>query len=57
MRQGDEYNAVTATEIVGSPEGGLVFHRHVHASDSALGYAPIHRARSLNEWARDPLAR
>lgn len=43
--------------IVGSPAGGVVVHRHVHSSDTALGYAPVHRERSLKEWASDPLAR
>ena len=42
--------------IVGSA-GGVVAHHHVHAAESALAYAPVHRAPSLAEWARNPLAR
>lgn len=43
--------------ITGSAGGGEVAHaRHRHA-DSALAFAPVHRARSLNEWARNPVAR
>ena len=28
-----------------------------HAARSALAYAPVHRQRSLSEWARNPVAR
>ena len=28
-----------------------------HRSETALGYAPVHHARTLNQWARNPLAR
>ncbi len=43
--------------ITGSiPGGGEVAHaRHRH--DSALAFAPVHRTRSLNEWAKNPLLR
>ncbi len=40
--------------IVGSPFSDIA--RSGHRSGSALGYAPVHRARTLKEWARDPLA-
>ena len=42
--------------IVGSPETQIA-HRAHHRSDSALAFAPVHHARTLNQWARDPLAR
>jgi lipoprotein-anchoring transpeptidase ErfK/SrfK len=40
--------------IVGSPFSDIA--RSERRSGSALGYAPVHRARTLKEWARDPLA-
>jgi L,D-transpeptidase catalytic domain len=40
--------------IVGSPETHIA---RGHRSETALGYAPVHRARTLNQWARNPLAR
>ena len=40
--------------IVGSPETHIA---RSHRSETALGYAPVHRARTLNQWARNPLAR
>ena len=40
--------------IVGSPFSDIA--RSGHRSGSALGYAPVHHARTLKEWARDPLA-
>jgi hypothetical protein len=41
--------------IVGSTGTQLAHHRR--ASETALGYAPVHHARTLDQWARDPLAR
>ena len=45
--------------IVGTAGGGDLAHAHrtAHKFDSALAYAPVHRSKSLNEWARDPLGR
>lgn len=40
--------------IVGSPFSDIA--RSERRSASALGYAPVHRTRTLKEWARDPLA-
>jgi hypothetical protein len=40
--------------IIGA--SATVVARHAH-SETALGYAPTHRARTLNQWARNPLAR
>jgi hypothetical protein len=42
--------------IVGSPEVHFAHARHA-APETALGYAPVHRARSLGEWARNPVLR
>jgi hypothetical protein len=41
--------------IVGSIETHVA-HR-AHRTEDALGYAPIHHAKTLNQWARDPLGR
>jgi hypothetical protein len=49
QRQGAEIR------IVGSPFSDIA--RSERRSGSALGFAPIHRTRTLKEWARDPLAR
>jgi hypothetical protein len=49
QRQGAEIR------IVGSPFSNIA--RGERRSGSALAYAPIRRARTLKEWARDPLAR
>lgn len=40
--------------IVGSPFSEIA--RSERRSASALGYAPVHRTRTLKQWARDPLA-
>ncbi len=40
--------------IVGSPFSDIA--RSERRSGSALGYAPVHRTRTLKEWARAPLA-
>ena len=40
--------------IVGSPFSDIV--RSEHRTGSALGFAPIHHAKTLKEWARNPLA-
>ena len=42
--------------IVGSPFSDVA-RGESRRSRSALGFAPIRRARTLQEWARDPLAR
>jgi lipoprotein-anchoring transpeptidase ErfK/SrfK len=42
--------------IVGSPFSDVA-RGDRRRSKSALGFAPIRRARTLEEWARDPLAR
>ncbi|WP_158815326.1 L,D-transpeptidase [Methylocapsa sp. S129] len=46
-----------AISIVGAiPGGGAMAQlHHTHRNVAALAYAPHHRARSLKEWARDPL--
>jgi hypothetical protein len=49
QRQGAEIR------IVGSPFSDIA--RDERRSGSALGFAPVHRTRTLKEWARDPLAR
>jgi len=41
--------------IVGSPEIHIA--HSGHRSETALGYAPVHHAKTLNQWARNPLAR
>ena len=41
--------------IVGSTETHIA--RSGHRSETALGYAPIHHAQTLNQWARNPLGR
>jgi hypothetical protein len=41
--------------IVGSPETHIA--HSGHRSETALGYAPVHHAKTLNQWARNPLAR
>jgi lipoprotein-anchoring transpeptidase ErfK/SrfK len=42
--------------IVGSPETHLAHSGHqTHRAEAALGYAPVHHARTLDEWARNPL--
>ncbi len=41
--------------ITGSPDLQTAHARH--ASHSALAYAPVHRHRSLAEWAKNPAAR
>jgi hypothetical protein len=41
--------------IVGST-GTQIAHSG-HRTEAALGYAPVHHARTLSEWARNPLAR
>ncbi len=45
--------------IGGSAEGGQLAHarHHHHASDTALAYAPVHHAKTLNQWAKNPVAR
>ena len=48
QRQGAEIR------IVGSPFSDIA--RSEHRTGSALGFAPIHHAKTLKEWARDPLA-
>jgi L,D-transpeptidase catalytic domain len=40
--------------IVGSPFSDIA--RAEHRSGSALGFAPVRHARSLKEWARNPVA-
>lgn len=41
--------------ITGSPYSNIAhLHRHQHHEETALGYAPRHHVKSLNEWARDP---
>jgi hypothetical protein len=35
--------------------GTQVARRHHRETDTALGYAPVRRARTLREWARDPV--
>ena len=49
QRQGAEIR------IVGSPFSDEA--RRERRSDAALAFAPIHRTRTLKQWARDPLAR
>jgi len=41
--------------IVGSIESHIA--HSGHRTEAALGYAPIHHVKTLNEWARNPLAR
>ena len=41
--------------IVGSPFSDET--RRERRSDAVLAFAPIHRTRTLKQWARDPLAR
>ena len=44
--------------IVGSAGGKEQAHaRPKHKLDSALAYVPVHRSKTLNEWARDPVGR
>jgi hypothetical protein len=40
--------------IVGSPFSDIA--RRERRTGLALGFAPIHHARTLKEWARNPLA-
>jgi len=47
--QGAEIRIVGTTETPIAHSG--------HRSDSALAFAPVHHARTLNQWARNPLAR
>ena len=44
-----------AIRIVGTTETNVA-HRG-HRSDSALAFAPVRHTRTLNQWARNPLAR
>ena len=41
--------------IVGSPETHVAHGGHL--ADAALGFAPAHRVKTLNEWARNPVER
>jgi hypothetical protein len=41
--------------IVGSIETQIA--HSGHRTETALGYAPIHHEKTLNQWARNPLAR
>jgi hypothetical protein len=41
--------------IIGASD--IVVARRAPSSGSVLGYAPIRRARTLSQWARNPLAR
>jgi len=41
--------------IVGWPEIHIA--RSGHRSETALGYAAVHHSKTLNQWARNPLAR
>jgi hypothetical protein len=41
--------------IVGSIKSSVA--HSGHRAETALGYAPIHHAKTLNQWARNPLAR
>jgi|SRR5579871_196257 len=41
--------------IIGSPFSDVA--RNEHRSRPVLAYAPVHRTRTLKEWARDPLGR
>jgi L,D-transpeptidase catalytic domain len=44
--------------IVGTAGGGELARVHrAHNFDSALAYAPDHRSKTLDEWARDPFER
>ena len=45
--------------IGGSIGGGEVAHgrHHRSASDTALAYAPVHHARTLSQWAKNPVER
>lgn len=39
----------------GAPRGGGQVAAHHSRHSAVMAYAPHHRARTLNEWARDPL--
>jgi len=41
--------------VVGSIETHIA--HSGHRAEAALGYAPIHHEKTLNQWARNPLAR
>jgi L,D-transpeptidase catalytic domain len=46
-----------AISIVGlDPNAGVIASRRANPGGGALAYAPHHRARSLKEWAGNPLA-
>ena len=44
--------------IGGSAEGGVLAHarHHRHEYDAALAYAPVHHAKTLSQWAKNPVA-
>jgi lipoprotein-anchoring transpeptidase ErfK/SrfK len=43
--------------IEGSAQGQLAHARHHRQLEAALAYAPIHNARTLNQWAKNPVER
>ncbi len=44
--------------IVGTSAGGQLAHAHRRrTSESILAFAPVHRSKTLNEWARNPIGR
>ena len=43
--------------IEGSGQAQVAHARHHHMSDSALAFAPVHHTRTLNQWAKNPVAR
>lgn len=43
--------------IEGTPQGQVANVQHHRISDAALAFAPVHRARTLNQWAKNPVAR
>ncbi len=43
--------------ITGSTEIHVAHGRRRRASESALAYAPIHRSKTLDEWAHNPVGR
>ncbi len=43
--------------IEGWAPGRLAHARHHHKSENALAYGPVHYARTLNQWAKNPALR
>jgi len=43
--------------IEGSALGQVAHARHHRHADSALAFAPVHHARTLNQWAKNPAGR